>query len=262
MIDFHNHIWLPDDPHGDNLVRAMDAFGIERTLVYACPTNVWSYTGDNEDVARAIRRHPERLMGAMHLDLREGLSTCLEKVCKYADQGFSGAKMFPSLGFYPDAAEFFPVYAALAERGIFVAFHLGYLAPSNVRNTPMSARFSQPFAIELPASTFPSLRFICCHMGGNPGYEQTLCLIRYYPNVWADLAPGHGVEAFRFMGRLIEIVRWDKLLWGTDDNSATWPELLEFWRRHAAEHGYSDKLSDMMDGNARGFMKWTDQSRR
>jgi len=253
-IDFHNHIWLPGDPDGDKLVAAMDAHGIERALLHACPRTVWSYTGDNDDIVRAVQRHPDRLMGTMHLDFREGAAACREKVRRYAGDGLCGAKMFPGLGFHPDAPESLPVYAELLEHGLFAAFHLGYLAPGDVRPTPMSTRFAQPFSLELPATTFPGLRFVCCHMGGNPGYEQALCLIRYYPNVWADLAPGHGIEAFRFMGKLIEIVAWDKLLWGTDDDSGQWAAQFAFWQQNAAENGYADKLPALMHGNAERFI--------
>ena len=260
MIDFHNHIWLPGDPHGDVLVRAMDKCGIERTLLHACPLAVWSFTGDNDDIVRAVKRHPDRLMGTMHLDFRDGADACREQIRRYAGEGLCGAKMFPGLGFYPDAPASFPIYEALLEHRLFAAFHLGSLEASDVKPTPMSTRFALPFTLELPATTFPGLRFVCCHMGGNPGYEQTLCLIRYHPNVWADLAPGHGIEAFRFMGKLIEIVAWDKLLWGTDDDSRQWPVQFDFWRRHAEENGYGDKLPALMRGNALRFMAAQDQA--
>lgn len=257
-IDFHNHVWLPNDPKGDSLVRAMDKHGVERALLHACPRTVWSCTGDNDDIVRVVKRHPDRLMGTMHLDFRDGPGVCREKVRRYAGEGLCGAKMFPGLGFYPDDPAGFPVYEALLEHGLFAAFHLGYLAPGDVKPTPMSTRFAIPFALELPATAFPGLRFICCHMGGNPGYEQTLCLIRYYRNVWADVAPGHGIEAFRFMGKLIEIVAWGKLLWGSDDDSSQWPAQLAFWQQHAEENGYAGKLHALMRGNALRFMAWPD----
>jgi predicted TIM-barrel fold metal-dependent hydrolase len=255
-IDFHNHIWLPGDPDGDGLLRAMDEQGIERMLLHACPTDIWSYTGDNDDIARAVRKHPDRLMGTMHLDFRDGAEACRERIRRYAGEGLCGAKMFPSLGFAPDAAASLPVYAALEEHGLFAAFHLGYLAPSDVRQVPMSSRHAMAFSLELPATTFPGLRFVCCHMGGNPGYEQALCLIRYYRNVWADLAPGHGIEAFRFMGKLIEIVAWDKIMWGSDAGPEQWAAQFDFWHAHAAENGYTERLPALMRENALRFMAW------
>ncbi len=253
-IDFHNHIWLPGDPDGDGLVAAMDRHGVEQMVIHACPTDIWSYTGDNADIARAVRKHPGRFVGTMHLDFRAGAAACIERIRRYAGEGLRGAKMFPSLGFHPDAPAAYPIYEALAERRLFAAYHLGYLAGSDVRRVPMSGKYAQAFALEEVATLFPTIPFVICHMGGNPGFDQALCVIRYYPNVYADLAPGHGMEAFRFMGRLIEIVAWNKIMFGTDGGPESWESVDRFWADNAAELGYAEHLPAVFHGNAQRFL--------
>ena len=254
-IDFHNHIWLPGDPDGDGLVAAMDKMGIERVLVHACPKDIWSYTGDNDDIVRAIKRHPGRIMGTMHLDFRHGARKCVSRIRRYADAGLIGAKMFPSLGFRPDDPAHYPIYAEMAKHRLFAAYHLGYLAGSDVRPVPMSGKYADAFSLEEIAILFPTMKFVICHMGGNPGYQQTLCVLRYYPNIWADTAPGHGIEAFQFMGKLVSIVTWDKILFGSDSGPENWRDQLRFWSANAAELGYSDKLPAMLYGNAKRFLE-------
>ena len=253
-IDFHNHIWLPGDPDGDHMVRAMDAAGIEQMLVIACPIDVWTYTGDNDDIVRAVRKHPDRLLGAMHLDFRAGAETCIHTIRRYAAAGLIGAKMFPSLGFYPDDPRFHPIYEELRVHGLFAAYHLGYVSQSDVRPIPMSGKYAHAFQLEEVAILFPEIKFVICHMGGNPGFEEALCVLRYYPNVWADTAPGHGIEAFKYMGPRIETVPWDKIMYGSDGGAESWPQTFGFWQANAQELGYVDRLPDLFYNNAARFL--------
>ena len=62
----------------------------------------------------------------------EGASKCVEEIRRYADQGLKGTKMFPNLGFYLDAPEYYPIYEAMIEHGLFAMFHMGFVALSDV----------------------------------------------------------------------------------------------------------------------------------
>jgi predicted TIM-barrel fold metal-dependent hydrolase len=291
-IDFHNHIWLypeaglnnPDarqydppgpypDPDGDHLIASMDRFGFEKTVIIACPNHIWNYTGDNADVLRAMRKHPSRFIGVMHLDFRDGVKKCVETIDRYAGEGMLGAKMFPSLGFYPDDPQYHPIYDTLACHRLFAAYHLGMVSPSDAKPpVPVSVKYAQPMFLDAPASLFPNLNFVICHMGGLPFHEQTLCMMRYHANVYADLSGGAAVESFRvmarqdtavplwylppesrcFAGRQLEIVQWDRLLYGIDSPHG-WTHQFDFWVAHAAENGYTDKLQAMFHDNAARF---------
>jgi len=292
-IDFHNHIWLfPEanlnnlaasqydppgpypDPDGDRLIASMDRFGFEKTVIIACPKHISSYTGDNEDILRAMRKHPTRFIGVMHLDFRDGVKTCTETIERYAGEGMRGAKMFPSFGFYPDDPQYHPIYERLARHRLFAAYHLGMLSPSDAKPpVPECVKYAQPMFLEEPATLFPEIKFVICHMGGTPFYEQTLCMMRYYSNVYADLSGGGAPEAFRYMGRRytnvplwylppesrcfagtqLEMVQWDRLLYGIDSPHG-WTQQFEFWAAHAKENGYTDKLPAMFYDNAVRFL--------
>jgi len=291
-IDFHNHIWLypeaylnnPDalqydppgpypDPDGDRLVASMDRFGIEKTVIIACPTRIWNYAGDNEDILRAMRKHPGRFIGVMHLDFRDGAKQCMETIDRYAGEGMRGAKMFPGLGFYPDDPQYYPIYEKLAHHRLFAAYHLGMLSQSDAKPpVPLSVKYAQPMFLEPLAILFPDIKFVICHMGSCPFYEQTLCVMRYYSNIYADLS-GAAPEAFRLMGRQytnvplwylppesrcfagkqLEFVQWDRLLYGIDSPHG-WTHQFDFWASHAAENGYADKLQAMFYDNAARFL--------
>jgi predicted TIM-barrel fold metal-dependent hydrolase len=258
MIDFHNHIWLPGDPDGDQLVGDMDRLGIERMLVHACHLSVWSYTADNEGIATAVKKYPDRLVGTICLDFRAGVEACCELIRWGAGEGLKGAKMFPNLGFYPDDTAYYPIYEELSRQHFFAAYHMGLLALSDVDpRIPMSTKYAMPFFLEEPAIHFPEMDFVICHMGGIPGMEETLAVTRFHPNIYADLAPGYGIEAFRHMGSRVSLVNWDKFMWGTDmpDSNDYWEENLAFWHENARQLGYEDKLPMLLHDNAARFLQ-------
>ena len=258
MIDFHNHVWLPGDPLGDRLVEDMDRLGIQRMLVHSCDVGIWSYTTGNEGTVAAIKRQPDRLVGTVCLDFRAGLAQCRELIHWAAGEGLIGAKMFPNLGFYPDDPAYFPIYEELAAQHFFAAFHLGLLAVSDMDpRLPMSTKYARPFFLEEPAIRYPELDFVICHMGGVPGMEETLALTTFYPNIYADLAPGYGVEAFRHMGSRVSMVKWKKYMWGTDipGEDQAWEKNLAFWKENARQLGYEDKLPMLLHDNAARFLE-------
>jgi predicted TIM-barrel fold metal-dependent hydrolase len=258
MIDFHNHIWIPQDADAQQLVADMDRVGIQRMLVHADDEGIWSYVTGNEGTARAVQKHPDRLVGTVCLDFRQGVSACRELIRWASAEGLIGAKMFPNLGFYPDDSAYYPIYEELARHHFFAAFHMGLLAPSDVDpRMLMSTKYARPFFLEEPALHFPELDFVICHMGGIPGYEETLAVTEFYPNIYADLALGYGRRAFEHMGSLVTLVTWDKFMWGLDipDDGASWQENLDFWHANAQQLGYVDKLPMLLHDNAETFLQ-------
>ena len=97
VIDFHQHLLIKRDPKGKRLIRYMDLNGIEKAVVHGSPTAVWSWCGDNEDVLDVVSKYPDRLIGSVHIDLRNCKE--LEELDRYHEEGFRWVKMFPNLGF-------------------------------------------------------------------------------------------------------------------------------------------------------------------
>ena len=259
-IDIHNHIWIPNDPDGARLIVNMDRMGIERMVVHACDTRIWSYVEGNEGVAQAVKKHPDRFIGTVCLDFRAGVDQCIELIRWAAGEGLKGAKMFPNLGFYPDDPSYYGIYEELARHRFFAAFHMGVLAQSDVNpRIQMSTKYATPFFLEEPAIRFPELGFVVCHMGGIPGMEETLVVTRFYENIYADLGPGYGVESFKHMGSRVSLVDWKKFMWGTDQPDEyvddAWSKNLAFWGENARQLNYEDKLPMLLHENAANFLR-------
>ena len=62
-------------------------------------------------------------------------------------------------------------------------------------------------------------------------------------------------RAFRHMGSKVDLVTWDKFLWGSDAKSANWAENLRFWADNAKTLGYEDELDALLYGNAARFLE-------
>lgn len=268
-IDFHNHIWLHDgDDLGDRQVEDMDRYGVERMLVHACDEHIWTFTAGNEKIAAAVARHPDRYVGTVCLDFRDGVEKCIDLIRWAADHGLKGAKMFPNLGFYPDDPAYYPIYEELSRLHFFAAYHMGFLQLSDYdARIPMSTKYADPYCLEEVAIRFPDIRFVICHMGGVPWFDRALLVTLQYSNVYADLSLGYGVAAFQQMaklGGLLWPVAWDKIMWGVDmwtqssEKEWHWKENLEFWQKNAQELGYEEQLSKVFYENAKQFLSYYD----
>ena len=96
LIDFHYHLADADSAVID-LLADMDQSGVERTLLMGGPTDAyWEYKqcgfAPNEQVAKAVKVHADRLLGNVYIDPRE--ASAMDTLKRYLDQGFRAVKLF------------------------------------------------------------------------------------------------------------------------------------------------------------------------
>ena len=105
-IDIHIHPKPDSDPALDDYVRIMDEHDVAAALVHGAPTDLLGASvespSSNEAVLAACVKHPDRLYGSCHIDLREAPERNIRKVKHYGAAGFKCVKMFPNLGFDPN----------------------------------------------------------------------------------------------------------------------------------------------------------------
>lgn len=112
LIDFHYHF---ADTKGalEELLRTMDASGVEKTLLMGGPAGAWwEYKkcgfAPNEAVLAAVKAHPDRLLGNFYCDPRD--ADALPSLKRFLDAGFRAVKLFPPAGFFPDDERAMPLY--------------------------------------------------------------------------------------------------------------------------------------------------------
>ncbi len=108
----------------------MDRFGVAQGLI-----NVGSTVRD--EPRRAIREHPDRFLGLVDVDPREGMDA-VRKIRSYHDEyGIVAVSSFPAGCSTPiDAAAYYPVYATCAELGLPIFLTAGVPGPARAARAP------------------------------------------------------------------------------------------------------------------------------
>jgi len=162
----------------DDLLRAMDQCGVDRALLIPFPV-VEDYRATHEEIARAVRGHPDRLAGAASLypfipeaEYRQEVRRCAEGF------GFRALKLQPQyqpLNPISSRSDFF--FATALEYGLPVICHTGAGAP-----------YALPSLYIMPARKFPELRIVLAHAGGGLYAAEAMVAATVCPNIYVELS--------------------------------------------------------------------------
>jgi hypothetical protein len=225
-------------------VNELDRHGVSRAGLIA------SVPGDEDSVAAAVDRHPNRFVGFFALDA--AAPDAVGRASRaFGELGLRCACLFPALHRYPlDDDRVSRVFeVAAAHRGaVFV--HCGYLsieARSRLGlRSSVDLRLGDPLALAAMAVDFPGVPVIVPHFGGG-FFREALMAAEACPtihfdtsssNSWVKFVPGLTLaEVFR---RALAVAGPDRLIFGTD--SSFFPR---GWRRviHGAQESILDELA-------------------
>lgn len=163
----------------------MDRYGVERGLI-----NVGSEVRD--EPRRAIRAHPDRFLGLVDVDPRDGMDA-VRKIRRYHDEyGIVAVSSFPAGCMTPiNAAPYYPIYATCVELGLPIFLTAGVPGP----RVPLA-----PQKVELLDEVcwfFPELTVVMRH-GAEPWEDMAVKLMLKWPNLYystSAFAPKHYPEA-------------------------------------------------------------------
>lgn len=234
------HVHLGHDS-GEDVLRAMDAAGIERINLFS------RYPYDSDGVAssydRAATREaadhlaavqavdPERIYGLLWAEPRV---PGIEEEIEYAlvDRGLRGIKLIPN-HWYPGDELLTPIYEKMQELGKPIQFHCGILYGFGD-----SSRFCRPVMYE-PLLHFPNLRFSLAHIGW-PWVDECLAVYGNFRSVagrrglpqrlWIDTCRGTP-DGWRLeaLSKALPFVDGAHLMFGSDGSPSN-------LGRYAAEH--------------------------
>jgi predicted TIM-barrel fold metal-dependent hydrolase len=217
--------WDPPGPPSalaDRWVAELDRHDVARAAVIA------SVPGDEESVADAIAKHPERLVGFFMLnpaaaDAAERLSRALD------DWKLRAVCLFPAMHHYRlDEERVAATFEAAGARGAAIFVHCGMLTVGARQRLGLPSRFDlrlgDPLALTVVASRFPKVPVIIPHFGAGFFREALMAadqcrnihLDTSSSNSWVKYHPGLTLEAvFR---QALSVVGPDRLLFGTDSS--------------------------------------------
>ena len=256
VIDIHLHC-MTDDPSMDECVRLMDDAGVVAGLVHGVEHRRASRVGGNEDVLRAVRKHPDRLFGSAYVDLRNPASETIRTIEHYRAEGFVSIKVFPNLGYDPNDDCHEPVWEVVEALGMICLSHCGWLAPFEDKRRVHSLT-ATPFHFEVPARRHPRINFIFAHFGGAATYLETIVLTSRLPNCFADVTPGWGKWVFEQRLPGLESLDFRRVLYGTDNAGERYRESLNWWTTTLGEmNRSSEDIQRFFHGNARRLLGLT-----
>lgn len=196
IIDAHAHVdvvpalgWI-DPP--EKLLRLMDVAGVERACVMSYTEAPQFNPRALDDVAEAVARYPDRLIGfaRLHPWYPEALSLLDHAV---RDLGMRGLKLHPvgTLA-HPAGAQTVSLMRRAGELHVPVLFHCG--------DEPMTT----PRAIALAAAACPHTTVVLGHMGGYFHVDEAIAVAEAHPNVLLETSampyPAKIAEAVRRVG--------------------------------------------------------------
>jgi hypothetical protein len=200
-------------PSLDDLLAAMDAGGVDRTLLSAW----YGPTGElisNDEVAKAVARQPDRLFGLASVDLRRPMDAVRE-IRRRADEGFVGVRVVPWLwDLPPNHRRYAPVYVACVEAGLPFCTQIGHTGPL----CPSEPGRPIPYLDEVLLD-YPELVVVGGHVGF-PWIDEVVSLALKYPNFHVDTS---AYALHRLPAGLVDFMRGpgrSRVMFGTN-----WPML-------------------------------------
>jgi predicted TIM-barrel fold metal-dependent hydrolase len=217
--------WDPPGPPealADRWVSELDRHGVGRAALIA------SIPGDEDSVASAIAKHPDRLVGFFMFN--PAAADAAQRLMRaLGDAKLRGICLFPAMHHYRlDDERVEAAFEAAHARGAAVFVHCGVLTVGVRKKlslpSPFDLRLGDPLALASVASKFPRVPVIIPHFGAGFLREaliaaeqcQNILFDTSSSNSWMKYYPGLTLEAvFR---QALEVVGPQRLLFGTDSS--------------------------------------------
>lgn len=175
------------------------------------PYMTTGFRSDNETAAQLRDRFPEKVIPFAYVDPRE--PGAAETVRHWVEkEGFRGLKLYPPIGFYPDARELVPFFEAIDELAIPILFHAGRVAP----HPALRCKYADPRYLEGVAFTARRCQIVIGH-AGNPWKDVAFGIAAGVKNMIIDLTTSGGADP-EFIRRVAESPHLgpERMVWGSD----------------------------------------------
>lgn len=246
--DLHCHLsgvpGLTPEERLTQLLRYADRMGIERLCVYmgmkwAQDPTPDDLTRQNDEVLRAIAKHPDRAFGFVYTSAKHIEHSLHELERCVANGPMVGVKLWVAR--HCDTKEIDPLIERAAELQAVIFQHTWFKTNGNY------AGESTPDDLVALAKRFPHLPIICGHTGGT--WELGIRAICDQRNLFADLAGSDPTAGFTEMA--VRELGADRVIYGSDCGGRSFASQLA--KVHGAHIDDATKQKIFCD-NLRGLM--------
>jgi predicted TIM-barrel fold metal-dependent hydrolase len=211
------------DALADRWASALGTAGVGRAML------IGSVPGEEEQVARAVARHPERFVGAFMLDpTQEGALTRV--AWALSQPGMRVVCLFPAMHGYSttDARVLGLAEQVAGTPGTALFVHCGVLSVGIRKKlglpSAFEARFGNPLDVQGLALRHPSLPVIVPHFGAG-FFRELLMVADTCPNVLVDTSSSNawmkyspGLALRHVFAQALTVLGPDRLLFGSDSS--------------------------------------------
>jgi predicted TIM-barrel fold metal-dependent hydrolase len=170
------------------LYEEMDIVGV--LLAWDAETATGLPPLTNDEVAAIVKTYPNRFIGFASVDPWKGKRAIDEMERAITELGMSGAKFHPGIqAFYPNDAQFYPLYKKISELQVPALFHTGTngLGAGTAGGMGIKLDYTRPIYLDTVAADFPEMTIIGAHPAW-PWHEEMLAIIGHKSNVFMDLS--------------------------------------------------------------------------
>src|SRR5690606_14676086 len=145
----------------------------------------------------------------------------VEKLMKDGTIQFIGEILSQYYGISPSDERLFPYYELAEKYGIPVGIHTGLAGPDH-GSPNFKVALGKPLLLEEMLQKFPKLKVWIMHAGA-PFLEETIALMKYYPNVYIDISAINNPFIFpkqefrKIIKTFIDAGFEDKIMFGSDN---------------------------------------------
>jgi uncharacterized protein len=202
----------------DEMLRRMDAAGIERAFLIACKCGPLGHSScyhlPLEVVNKALASHPERFFGLYGVDPTQGMKAVYGLQHAIEDLGYIGAHGYPHWFELPlDHARWYPIYSKCCELDVPIQHQIGQSMNYDPGYPIRSV--GQPITMDSVACDFPELKLIGIHVG-IPWADEAIAMAWKHKNVYLGCdahSPKYWPQSFI---QYINTFGQDKVIFGTD----------------------------------------------
>lgn len=231
IFDSHTHIGYGMHSGrrqtADQLLREMDRFGVDRALVIPFPI-VEDHRAAHDEIAAAVRAHPDRLSGAACVNpftpqFRDELKRCKQEL------GFVAMKLQPQYqAVNPQWESSLFVYEAALEHCWPLIVHTGSGIP-----------YALPSLQIVPAQRYPELKIVLAHCGGGGIFKgEAILAATLCQNIYLELSSLMPHDILE----VLKNVPSHRLLAGSDLVESTRVELSKYFLMDLEEATQADIL--------------------
>lgn len=207
VIDIHSHIgdpwfayWKKNVNVEDHII-SMDKYGIDKRCVSWWQPHNAPDVG-NVEVAKAIKKYPDRLLGFAVINPRWYQAAVDEVIKTKEELGMVGLKFHPAACHYHSDS---PCLNKAVEKGIELGFPMLFHCGAD--------EYSHPRNLSNLAARFPEATIIMAHMGEEAWFEG-ISIAAEHPNIILDTTGS--ANFYRILNFAIELVGEDRIVFGMD----------------------------------------------